>query len=219
MIRRLGRGVSVVAALWLAMAGAQVQAQINTGTVSGTVKDAQGGVVPGATVTLISEARGTRSAPVVTNENGDFVFPNVAADTYTIEVVLESFKTSQRSGIAVSPGSRIAVGALTLEIGGATETVVVKGEAPRVQSSSGERSFAVSTEEVTNLPIATRNFADLINLTPGVVNGNRAGDSPSTGGGSNNPPAAKVHKDAELRQVQVRFLSFLFLDRSLYTTA
>jgi hypothetical protein len=161
-------------------------AQVNTGTVLGTVKDAQGGVIPGATVTLISEARGTRSAPVVTSATGDFVFANVTADTYTIEVTLESFKTSQRSGIAVSPGSRIAVGTLVLEVGGAAETVVVKGEAPRVQSSSGERSFSVTTEEVTNLPIATRNFADLINLTPGVVNGNRAGDSASTGGGSNN---------------------------------
>ena len=114
----------------------------------------------------------------MTNENGDFVFANVTADTYTVEVTLESFKTSQRSGIAVSPGARVAVGTLTLEVGGATETVDVKGEAPQVQSSSGERSFSVTTAEVTNLPIATRNFADLINLTPGVVNGNRAGDSP-----------------------------------------
>ena len=153
-------------------------AQVNTGTVLGTVKDAQGGVIPGATVTLISEARGTRSAPVVTNENGDFVFANVTADTYTVEVTLESFKTSQRAGIAVSPGTRIAVGTLALEVGGATETVVVKGETPQIQSTSGERSFSVTTAEVTNLPIATRNFADLINLTPGVVNGNRAGDSP-----------------------------------------
>jgi hypothetical protein len=186
MIQRFCRGVSIAAVLWFVIANAPAAAQVNTGTVLGTVKDAQGGVIPGATVTLISEARGTRSAPVVTNENGDFVFANVAADTYTIEVVLESFKTSQRSGIAVSPGSRTSVGALTLEIGGASETVVVKGEAPQVQSSSGERSFSVTTAEVTNLPIATRNFADLVNLTPGVVNGNRAGDSPSTGGGSNN---------------------------------
>jgi hypothetical protein len=160
--------------------------QINTGTVQGTVTDAQGGVIPGATVTLVSEARGTRSAPVVTNENGDFVFANVTADTYTVEVTLASFKTSQRSGITVSPGTRVAVGTLSLEVGGAAETVTVKGDPPQVQSNSGERSFSVTTAEVTNLPIATRNFADLINLTPGVVNGNRAGDSASTGGGSNN---------------------------------
>ena len=55
--------------------GVEVSAQITTGTVSGTVKDAQGGVVPGATVVLISEARGTKSAPAVTNETGDYVLP------------------------------------------------------------------------------------------------------------------------------------------------
>ena len=81
-------------------------AQVNTGTVLGTVKDGQGGVIPGAVVALISEARGTRSAPVMTNGNGEFVFANVTAETYTVEVALESFKTSKRSGIAVSPGAR-----------------------------------------------------------------------------------------------------------------
>ena len=187
MSRRVRVGEIVCAVmLFIGICPDPVLAHVNTGTVLGTVKAAQGGVVPGATVTLISEARGTRTAPVVTNENGDFVFANVTADTYTVEVTLESFKTLQRSGLAVSPGTRLTVGTLALEVGGATETVTVKGETPQVQSTSGERSFTVTTDEVTNLPIATRNFADLINLTPGVVNGNRAGDSPSTGGGSNN---------------------------------
>ena len=60
-------------------------------------------MIPGATVTLISEARGTRSSPVVTTDTGDFVFVNMVADTYTVEVTLQSFKTLKRSGIAVSP--------------------------------------------------------------------------------------------------------------------
>src|SRR5258708_31732535 len=60
--------------------------QVTTGTVSGTVKDTQGGVIPGATVLLISETQGTKSTPVVTSEIGAFVFANVRADTYTIEV-------------------------------------------------------------------------------------------------------------------------------------
>ncbi len=186
MIRRQWAGVWVLAVLAVLAAAGPAFAQVNTGTVLGTVKDGQGGVIPGVTVVLVSEARGTRSTPVVTNESGDFVFPNVTPETYTVEVSLESFKTLKRSGIAVSPGARLSLGSLTLEVGGAAETVEVKGQAPQVQSSSGERSFSVTTAEVTNLPIATRNFADLINLTPGVVNGNRAGDSPSTGGGSNN---------------------------------
>ncbi len=183
---KLGVRAVCLALLLLALSVLPSTAQINTGTVLGTVKDAQGGVIPGATVVLISEARGTRSAPVVTDEHGDFLFVNMVADTYTVEVTLPSFKPLQRPGVAVSPGTRVSVGTLVLEVGGATETIVVKGEAPQIQSSSGERSFTVSTEAVTNLPIATRNFADLINLTPGVVNGNRAGDSASTGGGANN---------------------------------
>ena len=72
---------------------APVSAQITTGTVAGSVKDDQGLAVPGATVTLISEARGTRMAPVVTSGTGDFVVPNVTPDTYTVEVSMDGFST------------------------------------------------------------------------------------------------------------------------------
>src|SRR5258708_37102698 len=84
-------------ALVIGMLAGSASAQINTGTVLGTIKDAQRGVIPGAAVTLISEARGTRSAPVVTNENGDFVFPNVPADTSTIEGTPPSSNAAKRS--------------------------------------------------------------------------------------------------------------------------
>ena len=80
--------------------------------MSGTVRDAQGGVIPGATVVLISEGRGTRSEPAITNPTGDFVFPNVTVDTYTVEVTMPSFRTLKRTGVPVSAGSRVAVGTL-----------------------------------------------------------------------------------------------------------
>ena len=62
----------------------------------------------------------------------------------------------------------------------------MRGETPLIQAATGERSFTVETDAVTNLPMATRNFTEFINLVPGVDNGNRAGNSDSTGGGSNN---------------------------------
>ena len=94
--RRLER---VAAALALcALLAAPALAQITTGNVAGTVKDAQGGVVPGATVVLVSETKATKSAPAVTNAEGDYVFPNVTADTYTVEVTMEGFKTLTRKG-------------------------------------------------------------------------------------------------------------------------
>ena len=100
--------LTVTAAVALTVFSAlPVSAQITTGNVLGTIKDAQGGVVPGATVVLISETKGTKSAPVVTNATGDYVFPNVTGDTYTVEVTLEGFKTLRRAGLLVSPGDRV----------------------------------------------------------------------------------------------------------------
>src|SRR5689334_16732339 len=97
-------------------------AQVTTGSVAGTVMDAQGGAIPGATVALISQARGTRMAPVVTNSTGDFIVPNVTADTYTVEVTLTGFKTLLRKDVTVSGGDRVSVGRLTVELGGMSET-------------------------------------------------------------------------------------------------
>ena len=117
--------VMVLASLCLPSTSA---AQLTTATIAGTIKDSAGLFIPGATVTLISEARGTRSTPAITNASGDFVFPNVAPDTYTIEVVMEGFKTLQQTGVAASPGDRVSLPAFTLDVGGQSETVNVRAD-------------------------------------------------------------------------------------------
>src|SRR5690606_10975687 len=155
--------------------------QIATGPVAGTVQDSQGGVIPGATVVLISESRGTRGVPGSTNANGDYVFPNITPDTYTIGITMPGFRTTRRTGVAVSGGDRVAVPCLTIEPGGTAETVEVTAETPLIQAQSGERSFSLSATQVENLPLAgNRNFANLTALTPGVVGTARLG-----GGGQN----------------------------------
>jgi Carboxypeptidase regulatory-like domain len=172
----------IVATAWLVAAlAAPASAQLTTGSVTGSVKDGQGGVIPGATVTVINESRGTTSVPVVTNETGAFVVPNLAAGTYTIQVEIPSFKTLKQTGIMVNPGTRADVGALTLEVGGTSEVVDVKGESPVVQATSGERSFTIPTESVENLPIANRGFSALAALAPRVSGTSRIG-----GGGATN---------------------------------
>jgi hypothetical protein len=164
----------------LALSALPAAAQITTGTVFGTVKDAQGAVIPGAAVALVSETRGTQLSDVFTNENGDFTFVNVPADRYTLQVSMTGFKTSKRSGVAVSPGDRLSLGAIAIEVGGLTDTVVVKAESPVVQSNSGERSFTIPTSTVENLPIANRSFTALASLAPGVTT---TGDPARIGGG------------------------------------
>jgi hypothetical protein len=174
----MGRTSFGVVGVFLWLLASTAAAQITTGTVSGRVVDAQGGVIPGATVVLVSETRGTKSAAVATSETGDYVFPNVTADRYTVEVSLESFKTVKRTGIVVSGGDRIGVPSLTLQPGGVTETITVVGETPLVQTQSGERSFAVAAEQVQNLPVTRGNFTSLVAFTPGV----NGGDTTSAGG-------------------------------------
>lgn len=84
------RVLSVTAALALAVFSAlPASAQITTGNVLGTIKDAQGGVVPGATVVLLGETKGTKSAPVVTNATGDYV----TGLNYNYEVELPTIHT------------------------------------------------------------------------------------------------------------------------------
>src|SRR5881398_1288694 len=186
MLRRMvliGSGLLLV----LLYVSSPAFAQITTGNVSGTVKDTQGALIPGATVVLISETRGTRSAPAITNESGNYVFPNVTADTYTVEVVLDGFKTAKRTGITVSGGDRVGVPPLTLDPGVLAETVTVVASAPLVQTQSGERSYAVTSKQIETLPFARNNFTNLTAFTPGVVQtGASAGGTRLGGAGQNN---------------------------------
>src|ERR1700730_17356625 len=178
---------TVVAASILVAAAVPAWAQITTGTVSGTVKDPTGGIIPGATVVLVSETRGTKSTPAITNESGDYVFPNVTPDTYTVEVTLDAFKTVKRTGIAVSGGDHVGIPPLTLEPGARAETGTIVAQAQLVQTQSGERSFAVTSNQIENLPISRGNFTSLTAFAPGVVStGASAGGTRLGGAGQNN---------------------------------
>ncbi len=147
---------------------AVASAQITTGNVSGTVVDSTGGVIPGATVTLTNEAQGTKVGPVATSGEGIYVFPNVTAGTYTLQISLSGFKTVTRAGVVVTGGARIAVGATTLDAGGMTDRVDVKADAPLVKAASGERSSNLERQQLESLPVASHNFLDFITTQPGI---------------------------------------------------
>src|SRR5215469_17401488 len=139
MKRRISSGLAAVV-MGIALLTSSAMSQVTTGTVTGRVIDSTGGIVPNARVVLISEARGTRSVAVVTNESGDYVFPDVTADTYTIEVTAPSFKTLRRAGILVTGGDRVGVPTLTLDVGATVETGNGTADSAMVQTQRGERS-------------------------------------------------------------------------------
>ena len=152
-------------------------AQVTTGTLTGRVVDPSGAVVPGATVVVISDTQNTRSPAVKTNGSGDYVVPNLTADTYDVEVTSAAFKKELVKGIPVTGGDRVAVPPITLQVGGTTDTVTVSATTELLQTASGERSYAIETKAIESLPISHGNFAGAVAFTPGV-------DGNATGSGS-----------------------------------
>ena len=102
-MRHVCRVLAAIIGAWFLIPSV-APAQITTGTVTGRVVDPTGAVLVGAHVVLISDSHGTRSAAALTNDSGDYVFPDVTAYTYTIEVTAPSFKTLRRAGILVTGG-------------------------------------------------------------------------------------------------------------------
>src|SRR5437867_1937171 len=145
-------------------------AQTTSALVSGVVQDSQGGVLPGANVTLTSATQGNAMS-AVTDEGGRFAFPIVRPDTYTLRVELPGFKAMERTNLIVNANDKLSTGTLTLDIGGLTEQVTVASPTP-LQSVSGERSFTLSNETLKNIANNGRLLFNFVTLVPGALSQN-----------------------------------------------
>jgi hypothetical protein len=145
-----------------------VSAQTTSASVSGTVQDAQGGVLPGVTVTLTSRTQGN-TFTTVTDGEGRFIFPIVRPDTYSLQASLEGFKTLERTNVVVNANDKFSAGILRMEVGSITEEVSVVSRVTELQSSSGERSFALESEALENIANNGRLVFNFVTLVPGAL--------------------------------------------------
>jgi len=157
-------------------------AQFDRGTVSGTIKDAQGGVVPGVTVTATStQTQQTRTT--VTDGSGFYTFPNLLPGRYDVAAELEGFKRVSRQGVQLDAGGSLNID-VTLETGALTEEVTVTAEASMLQTDVAVRK-TIEAKDIELLSFAGRNPIGVPALKPGVIGGNfnNAGFSSLTTGG------------------------------------
>ncbi|MGH9779160.1 MAG: carboxypeptidase-like regulatory domain-containing protein, partial [Candidatus Acidiferrales bacterium] len=126
-------------------------AQTTVGTISGTVTDPTGAVVPGATVTLVHEATGvTREA--TSNEQGGFVFDRARVGTYTLRITMSGFKVHEQRNLEVSAGKVSALGEVKLEVGSTGETITIEGSVtPLVQGDSPQIIGAYDARKVQDI--------------------------------------------------------------------
>lgn len=169
--RRTVRNLAV-AMLGALLLAAPASGQIPTGSILGTVKDAQGAIVPGATVTATNT--GTSAArTAVTDAGGQYALTLLPVGDYTVDVTMPGFKTFSRTGIALEVGRNARVDA-TIDVGDFTQVVSIAGDVPLVEMTTGALSRTVSQNEVLNLPLVNRDVYTLLSLTGGVTSNDTA---------------------------------------------
>ena len=146
---------------------ALLSAQGTGGRILGRVSDASGAVLSGVRVTLANEATGV-SHETVTNDSGDYGFPQVPVGAYRLEFDLAGFKKSVQRGVNVDLNQVVTVNSV-LQIGGTKETVEVTSEAPLVDTSSTQLGAIMDSRQVSNLPLNSRDTYQLLQLQPGVM--------------------------------------------------
>jgi hypothetical protein len=147
---------------------ASVLGQGLTGQISGTVTDAGGGVMPGATVS-IKNAGTNQVRETTTGADGAYRFPDLLAGTYDITVSMQGFKTYEQKGVNLGATERLGLRTITLEVGQLQETVTVTSEAALVQTTTGSRSAVVDRQQIDDIAMKGRDFAGYLKLLPGVV--------------------------------------------------
>jgi hypothetical protein len=156
----------VLCGILLAAAFGRAEAQVTTGSIRGTVKDASGGVLPGVSVTAINvDTNFSRSE--VTNERGEYSLQVLPPGTYRLEAELTGFKRFVQTGVEIEL-SRAARVDPVLEVGGATENVQVRADAPLVDTAHVALGRTVSQTEILNLPLVDRDVYALLDLTAGI---------------------------------------------------
>ncbi|HEY2973245.1 MAG TPA: carboxypeptidase regulatory-like domain-containing protein [Pyrinomonadaceae bacterium] len=155
--------------LLVGMPAASVMAQSITGSIAGTVTDATGGVVVGASVTLHSDQTGT-TRTATTGEDGRFTFAALQPGTYSLTVEQRGFQRLERKNAVLTANENLALGELGLQAGQVTETVTVTGEGQIVEKESSDLTARLTSDQLSLISTKGRDVTSLLRLLPGTSN-------------------------------------------------
>ena len=167
---------TAAALLLAATVAVPAMAQTLTGSITGTVKDEQGAVLPGVTVTLTGK-QGTQTQ--VTEANGNYRFPALEVGTYEVSADLSGFTKATQGNLQISPGRELTID-LQMKVGGLAENVTVVGDTPVVDVKSSATETTISQSLLFSAPI-TRTAINVINYAPGVNNSSAYGGGAAFG--------------------------------------
>lgn len=138
-----------------------------TGSISGTVRDAQGAVIPGAAVQARNTETGVTQS-ITTDSQGFYNFPALSIGHYDISVQKTGFKEYRQTNLLINVDSALGVDA-TLQVGEQRQQVTVTASAVQVDTRTAQMGQVIESKEMNNLPLNGRAYTDLLALQPGVV--------------------------------------------------
>jgi Carboxypeptidase regulatory-like domain len=162
----LGRTSLPIFFLLLAAFTAAAQTQAINGSIRGRVTDAAGASVPAAKVTVSNDQTGF-SRSLASDDDGYYVFPNLPLGTYTVSIQKEGFAAQKFTGVALTAGTEAVLDS-RLNVGAVTTEVEVSGGAPILEPSRISTGRTITTAEIDNLPLTSRNPYNFIIFQPGV---------------------------------------------------
>jgi hypothetical protein len=171
----------VVGALAVCLSCLPLFSQTSQGTIQGGVFDQSGGVVAGATVSVIDVARGVTRA-LTADDAGQYIANDLIPGTYTVRAEAKGFRTVEHSGVLVEVGRSIRVD-LVLQPGEQTQTITVTGEVPAIDATDATLGGTVSNLSINALPLNGRNFERLLQVRPGVISSVGSGTGTSSTNG------------------------------------
>jgi hypothetical protein len=168
--------------VFVLLAAVSLFAQTFRGTILGTVTDAQGAVVAGATVTVKNEGTGLERT-TNTSADGSYALPELQIGTYTVTITLNGFQTSLTTGVVVDVAGERRVDA-AMKPGQVSSKVEVSGDLlPQVETTSAELGGTLNAETIEALPVNGRDYQKLIYLNPGIAGSpDQITDSPGSYG-------------------------------------
>jgi hypothetical protein len=171
-LTRVGlRWAAVLPLLFLALVVVGVPSTANaqvTATLTGTVEDQSGGVIPGAEVTLTNEA--TKFATAETSNGvGLYAFPSLTPGTYDIRASAKGFKATEVTGIVLNAGDIRTVPALDLTVGAESQTVTISATSEMIPVENGAHTDVLSSADIDNLALEGRDTTELLRVLPGTV--------------------------------------------------
>lgn len=159
-----------VAVMFLTLLTGNLFAQETTGTIVGTVTDSAGAVIPGATVSIQDANKaGIVVRTVTTNENGEFVAPNLNVGVYDLSIEAPNFKKTVQTGVKLDVGQRRSVD-VQMQAGDVNAVVTVEADAVAVDLQSASSGTVINGDQVREISVNNRNFVQLTTLAPGVSN-------------------------------------------------